>query len=491
MTTPTALENLDEYDLPTPETARDMLWEMGDLTFRLDENQIQLRDSYLNSKSKNVVWACSRRIGKSYTLCVIAIEKCLSKRNATVCYLASTQKDVRNIIRPLMRQLTADAPESIRPIEKKAEGIWFFPSTGSQIKIMGCDGGRADSARGSDSDLCLIDEAGFVDDLEYIIKSILNPTTLLTKGKIILASTPPKTPTHEFVVFMNQAKIDGSFVRKTIYDNPRLTQDDIRQVAEDDCGGIDTISFRREYLAEVIPDDDMMIVPEFKKELQPEIVRAYVRPPFYDNYVAMDVGSKDLTVVLFAYYDFKAAKLIIEDEYVVTGKEFTTDVLAKNIRLKEAEHFTDKFTGELIKPRKRVSDNELLLINDLYRTHKLLFLATKKDDAESALNNLRVSIANKSIIINPRCKVLISHLEAGVWNKQKTSFARSGLKYGHFDAIDTLKYLVRNVDFTHNPYPQGYNFPNKNDAFYYKGGPNRPSKEDDMVYKMMNIKTKR
>jgi len=27
---------------------------------------------------------------------------------------------------------------------------------------------------------------------------------------------------------------------------------------------------------------------------------------------------------------------------------------------------------------------------------------------------------------------------------------------GHFDAIDTLKYLVRNVQQTKNPYPNGY-----------------------------------
>ena len=486
----TELFNPEEYDLPTPEQAREMLWRIGDLTFLLDENQIQLRNSYINAKTKNIVWACARRLGKSYTLCVLAIMMCLGKKNAEVKYLADTQKNVKNIIRPLMQELIASAPNDIRPIEKRAEGIWYFPSTGSIIKIMGCDGGRAESARGGNSDLCLIDEAGFVDDLEYIIKSILNPTTLLTKGKIILASTPPKTPTHEFVTFMNQAKLDSSFIRKTIYDNPRLTAADIKSVAEEDCGGEDTDSFRREYLAEVIPDSDMSLVPEFTKEIQKDCIMEWKRPPYYDTYVAMDVGAKDLTVVLFAYHDFKANKIIIEDEFVITGKEFTTQVLAKNIKLKEAQHFSDPFTGEVRKPYKRVSDNELLLINDLRQDYGLSFSATRKDDADSALNNVRVAISNKMVIINPRCKTLITHLEGGIWNKNKTSFARSGLKYGHFDAIDALKYLIRNVDLNHNPYPPGYNLPARSTLFYTNGDPYKKNPQDDLVYKMMNYKNK-
>lgn len=481
--------NIDTEDqLPTPSEAREILWRNSDLTFKLDENQIQLRNSH--HKGRRSVWAASRRIGKSHTLLVIAIEKCLSKKNAEVKYLADTQKNVKDIIRPLMQDLCADAPDDIRPVEKRQEGYWFFPSTGSRIKIVGCDGGRANSARGGNSDLCIIDEAGFVDDLENIIKNILNPTMILTKGKMILASTPPMSATHDFVMFMNQAKIDGSFVRKTIYDNPRLTAEDIERIAEEDCGGKNTNSFRREYLAEVITDDNSAIVPEFTKELQAEIIREWKRPAFAHNYVAMDVGARDLTVVLFGYHDFRAGKLIIEDEYVVTGKEFNTDVLAKNIRMKEHKVFADPFTGEVMGPYKRVSDNNLLLINDLYQLHELNFIPTRKDDADAALNNLRILIASKQIIINPRCKTLILHLEAGVWDKSKSKFARSSLKFGHFDAIDSLKYMVRNVEFQENPYPAGYGMPSRNTQFF-TGNSSPKTQYSEAALKIMNIKTKR
>lgn len=447
--------NNEEYEDMTPEEAREILWRQGDLLFKLDTNQIELFNAYKNATAKTVVWGCSRRLGKSYTLCVVAIEECLQKKNAIVKFLAPKQKDVKTIIRPLMRQLIADAPADIRPIEKTAAGIWFFPSTGSQIQIAGCDNGRAESVRGSNADLCIIDEAGFVqNDLEYIVNSILLPTTTTTRGKIILASTPPKSATHEFVYFINKARSENAYVHKTIFDNPRLLKEDIDLLAKA-AGGYESVNFRREYLAQVITDAARAIIPEFDGELKAKIVKEWPRPPFIDTYVSMDVGMKDLTVVLFAYFDFRNNKLIIEDEYVVNGQKFTTDALAQGIKQKEAKHFTELFSGDIITPRKRVSDNNLILINDLYRLHGLIFWPTKKDDADSALNNVRILIKDEHIIINPRCEILIRHLESGIWNKSKTSFDRSG-DNGHFDAIDSLKYLVRNVDFHHNPYPKGF-----------------------------------
>jgi hypothetical protein len=150
--------------------------------------------------------------------------------------------------------------------------------------------------------------------------------------------------------------------------------------------------------------------------------------------------------------------------------------------------FRDQFTFEQKEPYKRVSDNNLTLINDLQRMHGLLFRPTRKDDADAALNNMRILIASKQIIINPRCKILISHLNAGIWDKSKTKFARSALKFGHFDAIDSLKYMVRNVNFQANPFPANYGLPSGSHAFYTNGPPKKNNEE--MFNRIMNIKKK-
>lgn len=455
----------DELPQISPEEARNILWRKANLKFLLDSNQLELYNQYLGYKGKTLVWSCSRRIGKSYLLVVIATELCLQRKNCVVKFLQPKQTDVKRNIRPLMREVTASCPEELRPIEKSAQGIWFFPSTGSQIQFAGCDAGRAESVRGSNADLCIIDEAGFVEsDLEYIVNSILLPTTTLTKGKIILCSTPPKSSSHQFVFFINQARAENAFSTKNVFDNPRLSKEDIDILAKG-AGGYSSVNFRREYMAQIITDATRAVVPEFDEELKAKIVKEWEKPPFFDGYVAMDVGMKDLTVVLFAYFDFRKNKLVIEDELVINGQQFTTQALAEGIKQKEEKSFSNPFSGEMREPYKRVSDNNLILINDLYRLHNLVFYPTRKDDADAALNNMRIMLKDEHIIINPRCTNLIRHLETGVWNKSKSSYERSG-DNGHFDAIDSLKYLVRNVDFTHNPYPPGWALAKGQNIFY-------------------------
>ena len=57
----------------------------------------------------------------------------------------------------------------------------------------------------------------------------------------------------------------------------------------------------------------------------------YVRPSHYDAYVGMDIGGSDLTAVVFGYYDYLNATLVIEDE-VIKGKEVNTFDLAASIK---------------------------------------------------------------------------------------------------------------------------------------------------------------
>jgi hypothetical protein len=171
--------------------------------------------------------------------------------------------------------------------------------------------------------------------------------------------------------------------------------------------------------------------------------------------VGGDIGFKDLTVFLFGYYDFKAARVIIEDEVVMNGKKMTTSLMALKIKETETNLYTHPLTKELKEPYLRTCDNNLIVINDLYRLHNLTFQPTAKDDAQAALNNLRILLKEGRIIIHPRCKTLIHHLRNATWNKSRKSFDRSP-DAGHYDAVDALKYLIRNVQLNKNPYPASY-----------------------------------
>jgi hypothetical protein len=417
---------------------------------------MEMRKLVFETEHKVVVIGSSRQIGKSFAMTALAIEQCIKQPNSIVKFIAPKVKDIRRIIAPLIREITSDAPSDLRPTFKTQESVFRFPN-GSEIQLAGTDNGHAESIRGNKAHLCIIDEAGFCDDLNYIVNSILIPTTTTTGGKIVMASTPPKSPDHDFMMFLRSAELEGRFLKRTIYDNPRLSREDIQRLAEA-LGGEKSIDFRREYLVEIITSEEDAVVPEFNKELQSKIVKEWPKPPYFDAYVSMDIGVRDMTVILFAYYDFQHAKVIIEDELVFRGNKVLTDDLAYSIKQKESELWTNKYSGETKKPALRVADNNnLILINDLQIKHDLGFLPTLKDNKDAALNNMRMLLRTEKVLINPKCKTLIMHLESAIWDKSRTKYARSADK-GHFDAVDAASYLLRNINMNKNPFPANYNF---------------------------------
>jgi hypothetical protein len=309
-------------------------------------------------------------------------------------------------------------------------------------------------------DLVLVDEAGFCNDLENVVKSVLMPTTTHTGGKIVLASTPPEDLEHDFLKFIEAAQFAGNLTKKTIDDNPLLDKEQVTRI-EIAMGGRTSERFRREYLCDIIKSADISVIPEFTEELENEIVKDWPKPPHYDCYEAMDLGGKDLTVVLFGYYDFRGSKLIIEDELVMDFSKANCGIpqLILGIRERENKNWNNIYTNEVKKPYMRVSDINYIVTQQIAAdTHgEIYFSIPKKDDKDAAINNLRVLLANKKIIIHPRCKTLIRHLKNVRWfsQKNKNTFARSP-DNGHYDAVDALIYLTRSVAFTKNPYPAGY-----------------------------------
>lgn len=439
------------------------LWRKGVLHWKLHKGQKEMYDLARDDASQVMVIGCSRQLGKSYFLVLFAFEECLRNPNIIVKFVAPKTKHIRTVVKPIVRELTVDCPAELIPKWKEKENLYQFPN-GSEIQLAGTDNGHAESLRGNKATLCIIDEAGFCDDLKYVVNSILLPTTTRTGGKVIMASTPSKSPDHEFMEFFRLAEVENRLIKKTIYDNPQLTERQIDEIIARYPGGKEDAEFRREYLVEVIISEEDAVVPEFTTKLQLEAIQEWAKPPFYDAYVSMDIGGKDMTALLFAYYDFAKAKIIIEDEYVVPKKPLTDDI-ALNVKRIESTLWINKY-GEVKPPLLRIADNNnIILLNDLGVKHHLVFLPTLKDNADAALNNMRMLLKSGKIIINPKCKYLISHLKSAIWNKSRNSFARS-LDKGHFDTIHALIYLCRNVNMNKNPYPNNYNFLGAKDVYY-------------------------
>jgi len=428
--------------------AIEALWRKGVIApMKLDSTQKEIYDKFHESTDRKFVLNCSRRLGKSYLCAVIAIEFCLKKPRAQVRYAAPTARMVKKILIPLMREILLDCPKDIKPRFNSQEQIWYFPSNGSELHLAGTDKGNAENLRGTGLDLGFVDEAGFVDDLQYVVGDVLMPQTLTTGGRLMLASTPPPSPDHAFIAYIAEAKASGNYVHKTIFDNPRLTKAVISECIKE-AGGDGTTTFRREFLAEIITDTELAIIPEFTLRKQGKIIKEVDRPEYFDAYVAMDIGFVDFTAVVFGYWDFGRARLVIEDEYL-TNRSTTTD-LKQGIFAKEDRLWENIPKRDIL----RTVDASPQVLAELNSgTNGRFFSPAKKDQKMAAINSLRLAIGDEKVLIHPRCKNLISHLANGIWNSNKTKFARTS-NHGHFDFIDALLYMWRTVDRSKNPYPQ-------------------------------------
>lgn len=439
------------------------VWSRGDIVHHLSPSQ---QDSYAKYRTWELatrrigrVYALdiARRWGKSLLCCVLAVQAALQHSGWRIVYCAPQFKMVNKILLPLMAQLLQDCPPGLRPIWNRTEGTHRF-HTGSWIELIGLDV-NPDGARGTGVDLVLLDEAGFFDNLEYLVQSVISPQMMGKKhARIVAASTPPVSPSHYWsqAVIPDAVKV-GAHDLKTIEQADQYDWDEIEEFIRL-AGGRKHVTCKREYFCEHVADENMAIIPEFR-EAADIIVRAPEKVPTWrDCYVSMDPGWHDMTAVLFGYWDFERQVLVVEDE--LAAPRMNSSEVAAGISLKETtlwEHCKRRSTDAKLKPQPfmRVSDNEPRLLYDLATQHHIVFQATQKDQFNQQVNGLRIAVQEHKIQIHPRCKVLVSHLKNGVWrNEARKQFAWEGGSLGHFDAIAALIYMWRNVQQKRNPAPK-------------------------------------
>lgn len=481
------LENALAKDGPhTLKKLKDKCWRSGDITYKFKTCQAEMYEKIQESTRFKYVIKCARRLGKSYLLCSYAIMKCLQKPLSQVKYAAPTHKALQNIVLPIINKIFLDAPEELKPEWKASLGKFVFKN-GSEIQLAGVNNGHADDLRGTTCDLFVVDEAGTVDELHYLVHDVAMPQFLDPDGKVVanrrllIASSPARTPAHDFTAMAQDAEANGYYSHYTIFDGeyPRdviklflledgISEHDISSLLNGNLSSIKSSTVRREYLAEDVVDEELALCPEWNSDYE-DIFQVDKYYPYYHKYEALDIGVRDLTVCLFAHYDFQKARLFIHDEVVLSGPDMHTAKLAECIKIKESHYFGKSPV------RKRISDIDLPLINSLRASHSLPFESADKGHLEEMVNEVRLWVSQGKIIVHPRCRQALGSLRYGVWNPDRTRFDRSHV-YGHYDAFAALMYLVRSIDRHTNPIPHDFEKP-VSDFFFFEESKNTAKKQ--------------
>jgi hypothetical protein len=432
------------------------LWLAGELRFKFKDRPWQRR-MYEFARAligQLIVFLCHRRSGKSTCGIVLLLEECIRNSNTTCAIICKTKDQARAICEETLPELLGDCPRELAPRRIKNDFAYAFDHNDSKLVILAADGLSSTRIRGRKFKFILVTEAGFIDNLENLVKSILLPTTRDVlgqfRGTILLESTPSEEEDHDFEHLWEAALLDERAFLLPVSANNDLAPE-VVELFKKDCGGEDSETYQREYECKFGTTKNRNAIPEFTQERAfvgdlekklPPIVREVTRPAGADRYASMDPGGTHLTGMVWGHYNFESDLVCIEDEEALDNT--TSDVVAKLVTDREKKLWGENPDGRLL----RVADNDnVILLYDLQREHGVKFVSSAKDNKDAQINKLRLMVRNGRIAIHPRCKLLIKTLRLARRAKQKRKgfeeMEKEGL--GHADLLDALLYLVRNV----------------------------------------------
>jgi hypothetical protein len=429
------------------------MWKAGELSWILYKHQMPMYGKirqFLDADPKLVglkyTINCSRRFGKTFTLLLLAVEFGYKNPGCEIRFAAPSKAQLKKIIHPSMTKIYKSCPFAYRPKWRAGDSYYAFPN-GSKLHLAGCDDAESmEALRGTESHLNIVTEGGSIGRLDYLIKDILIPQTITTKGKTFVDSTPPPDPHHYFNLLVDESRKVGNYCEYTIDDNTSIP-DDVKEVYINEAGGRDDPTCQREYFCKRTRDVKNAIIKEFSAEKHVKKLDIPKNFQYLERYMALDLGLVDKTVNLFAFYDYNDGRLKVQAETVCQGKDMTTLTLGKQILKDQKELWGD------LPVYKQISDNnQLQTINDMNQMHGFSFVATRKKTLHGMVNDVRNMFAQDRIWVDISCVELIGCLDSGIWNKRRSEFDHHPV-WGHFDALAALVYMVINLDQENNPLP--------------------------------------
>jgi hypothetical protein len=496
LTTKSSTQNSSDASVVELAEWKRKAWTRGRLFWKLDDHQLRVYEKYRaweeaphgDSKPGEMrrifVLDISRRWGKTFLCLLIKIEDCIRRPRSLHTYACAFAKDIAEIILPLFDDISEDCPEDLRAKfqsshQGRSMGL-FFPN-GSQLRLVGIDlNPRGLRGRGSDG-FC-VSEAGHVKKLKRTVSDVVYPQfQRRDHARMILESNAPEEVEHDFdKYFVPDAMQRGAYVFQTIDDNQALPEAEKLEFINA-AGGRGSPTCEREYYGKRVRDPERTVIPEYDAERH--IVSVEV-PKYAHCYIFADPGTRDKYALVFAYYDFSRAKLVVQRSWakanagiaevasqIRLAKKELWGIVDDDIREEGLREPLQYWNGRELKlnPFKSISDSDGRSLFELKESEDIAFQAADKKHARSeaqagsarripehrlaalrdAFNNDLIEISAEDVTIGDR-GALPLQLQKGRWNELRTDFERTP-ELGHLDAIMALAYGWKAVDRNANP----------------------------------------
>lgn len=431
-----------------------LAWTIGRLDYRLRESQKLIKAAWLKSQetSRKFYIESTRRMGKSSFLLHLMVEQCQKNPKSRWAFFAPVKDGLLDYIEPIIAETLRWCPDDLRPKFDRQRFMFQFQN-GSSILFRGSNNQQHRVRRGLDLDGAGVDEGRDVDDLKDLIDSVIFPALFSSDGYLLISSTPADTFSHDLYHYRQLAEVEGWLFQCDIRRAAQLDPDDFpasriaewkKETQRDDV-------WEREYMCRWLIDSTRVAVPEWK----PEYARNYAKDifyKFYHHYIGIDWGSRDFTAIIFATWDFKRAKLVVEGELTFSGTDVRSDKIAWAINSMRL-----KLWGEDADIYRMISDSaDPILINELNAHPGMNCTPVYKEKSlEAMLNQFRILVGSEKIEVSPTCPMTLSNLKSAVWDKSRTALDKDPYNH-HFDHLMALVYLSRGLVPNENPIPANW-----------------------------------
>jgi len=227
------------------------LWKRGELRWLLYDHQKPVYDKIrqvLASDDEDMnsyVLDISRQYGKSFVMFLISVEECIRKAYTTIVYIGPLKSQVMEIVTEnTFRVIFDTAPTDLIP---KLDGSELVFMNGSRVRLAGTDNKNYLNVRGGSAHQIILDEAGFMNDLDIGVLPSVMPMLKTTGGKILFASTPPEQLDHPYYDVLKDHEENNNISTFTIRDDKSVTDKQMKAIIKS-CRGEETTLFKREYL---------------------------------------------------------------------------------------------------------------------------------------------------------------------------------------------------------------------------------------------------
>ena len=282
--------------------------------YLIDRGFFPWQRTVLECFNKNIQLIAGRRTGKSYFMARYAVRHCAkgydtingTKKKRSVLLLGMTLTRAKDIFWENIKTAIDDCRLPYDKIDNGNFTVEF--SNGSSISLGGTSTKvEIQKYRGGDYSLIMIDECQSIKGLLTLIKDVLEPIQTGRDSTIVVSGTGPLFLGSYYAQICDSNQ--WAHFRYTMKDNPTVPTDALESVLEKNGWTPDNPTYRREYLAETVLDEERLMIPHREYFELNEIKKV----EFDKAIICCDWGFADRSAIgLILYNDNGEMRLVWE-----------------------------------------------------------------------------------------------------------------------------------------------------------------------------------